>query len=149
MNRHHLWPQSPLGSPKRRALQPSTTYCPHSPENAHVLLLLLPKALGTAYTSPRVTATSQSSASLIILHHLPIGPRHCQGPSNQALAISPAHCLPLPGRKHKPYTGTHPIKGIRACTHSRKRQQASKPKAALTHLWHPHNRTHQSLSSTR
>ena len=32
--------------------------CPHSPGNAHTLLLALPKALDSAYTSLRVTATT-------------------------------------------------------------------------------------------
>ena len=56
----------------------------HSPVNAQILLLPLPKVLGTAYTSVRVVATSQGPATRISLYHLPMGPRHYQGPSNHA-----------------------------------------------------------------
>ena len=59
MSRHHLQPQSPQGLPQRMALQLSTTCCPQSPGNAQALVLPLPKSLGNAYTSLRVTTTSQ------------------------------------------------------------------------------------------
>ena len=69
MNSHHLKSQSPQGLLLRRALQPNTTHCPHSPGNIHTLLLPLLKALGTAYTSLRVTATSQGPATRSSLCH--------------------------------------------------------------------------------
>ena len=106
VNRHHLQPQSPLSSPQKWALHPSITCCPHSPGNIHALLLPLPKALSTAYTCLRVTATSQSPATRSSLCHLSAGSHHCQGPNNQALATSPAHCLNLLVRRHRPYNGT-------------------------------------------
>ena len=59
MNRYYLQAQAPQGLSQRRVLQPSTTHCySHSPGNVYTLLLPLPKALGIAYTSLNVTATS-------------------------------------------------------------------------------------------
>ena len=109
----------------------TVTECSHFPGNTHMLLLLLlqpwlPKALGATYTSLRVTETSQVPATRSRLCHLPTGPHHCQGPSNQALDTGPAHYIHLLGSMHRLYTGTPPIKGITACTPWGKRQQASK-----------------------
>ena len=96
VNREHLRPQSPQTSAKKRALQPSTTCCcSHSPGNTPALLQPLPKTPGATYTC-LTTVTSQGPATRRSLHHLPAGPCHCQGPSNQALATRPAHCH-LPG----------------------------------------------------
>ena len=82
-----------------RALQLSTTCCcSHSSGDAHTLLLQLPNAPGATYFRLRVTSTSQGPATRNSLHHLPTRPCHCQGPSNQLLATSPAQCLSLPGR---------------------------------------------------
>ena len=97
VNRHHLRAQSPQRSAKRKALQLSSTHCSLSPGNAHTLLLPLPNALGAAYTCLKITATSQCPATRSSLHHLPSCPCLFQGPSNQALATSPTHCLHLPG----------------------------------------------------
>ena len=73
---------------------------PHSHGNTPALLLLsLPEALSTTYTC-LITVTSQSPATRSSLHHLPMGPCHCQGSSNQALATSLAHCHHLPGSMH-------------------------------------------------
>ena len=69
--RQHLWPQAPEGLPQRMLLQLSTTHYPHPPWNAQALMLPLPKALGAAYSSLRVTATSQgpsTRSSLLYLH---------------------------------------------------------------------------------
>ena len=54
-----------------------------------------------------VTVTSQGPATTSCLRHLPVGPCHCQGPSNQDLAPSPAHCLSPPWKHVQ-----HPIEGI-------------------------------------
>ena len=85
----------------------NTHCCSHTPGNAHILPLPLPNALGAAYTFLNLAATSHSSAATShsaatrrSLCNLPMGPCHCQGPSNQALATSPAHCLHLPGSMH-------------------------------------------------
>ena len=102
-------PKSPQGSAQRRALQTSTTHCcSHIPGNTPVLLLPLLNVLGAAYS--KVTATFQGPATRSSLCHLPIGPCHYQGPSNQVLATSPAHCLHLPGSTHRPYPSIPPIK---------------------------------------
>ena len=111
--------------------QSTMHYCFHSPGNAHILLLPLRNILGSTYTCLRITATFQGPVSRSSLCHLPAGPHYCQGPRNQALATSPAHCLYLPRSTHR-HTPALPIKGIAACTHCRKRQQASKAKAAFT-----------------
>ena len=101
MNRHHLWSQSPQSSAQRRALQPSATHCcSHSPGNTCALPLPLPKSPGTTYTCLRVAAIFQYPATRSSLCHLPADSHHCQGPRNQALDISPAHCLHLPGSRH-------------------------------------------------
>jgi len=101
MNRYHLQPHSYQRSAHRRALQLNTTHCcSHFPGNVYTLLLPLPNALGSAYTCLRVTANSQGPATRRSLCHLPAGPYHCQGASNQALATSLAHCLQLLGRNH-------------------------------------------------
>ena len=71
----------------------------HSTGNTPALLLPLPDTLGTTYTC-LITVTSQCPATRSSLCHLPMGPCHCQGPSNQALTTSPAHCLHLPGSMH-------------------------------------------------
>ena len=63
MNRHYLWPRSPQGLPLRRALQPSSTHCLHSPECTH----------------PTVSAAKCSGNIL----HLPEDNCHCPGPCNQ------------------------------------------------------------------
>lgn len=113
MNRHHLQPQSPQRSAQRGALQPSTTRCcSHCPGNTHALMLPLTNVSGTIQNFLKLTATSQGPATRSSLHHLPVGPCHCQRPSNQALATSPAHCLPPPWK-----LVPHPIKWITACTH--------------------------------
>ena len=73
MNRYHLQPQPPHGSLLRRALQLGTTHCcSHSPGNAYTQLLPLPKALGAAYTTLRVSATSQGPTTRHSLYHLPL-----------------------------------------------------------------------------
>ena len=96
----HRWPQAPQMSAKKRELQPSTTHCcSHSPGNTPALLLPLPHIPGTTYTC-LITVTSQGPATRSSLHHLPTGSCHCQGPSKQALATSPAHFLYLPGSTH-------------------------------------------------
>ena len=53
------------------------------PGNAHTTLLLLPKALDTAYSSLRVTATSQGPETRSSLYRFPVGPGHCQGPGTR------------------------------------------------------------------
>ena len=99
VSRHHLGPRH-LRS-KNRALQPSTTCCcSHSPGNIPILLLPLPNVPGTTYTC-LTTVTSQGPATRSTLLHLPMGPCRCQGPSNQALAATLAHCLHLPGNTHR------------------------------------------------
>ena len=114
--RHHLWPQKPQGTPQRRAVQPSTTpCCSHSP--AHILLLPLPKTLGTTYTCLRVT--SQHPETRSNLCQLPTSSCHCQGTSSQELATGPAHCLHLPGSTCRLYTSTTTIKRITACTYTK------------------------------
>ena len=113
--------------PQMRALQLSTTCCcSHSPGNAHALLLPLPKALGTTYTCLSVTATSQGPATRSSLHHLSVSPHYYRGPSSQAQATGPAHCLYLLGHTHRPYPSTTPIKGITACTHCDSNHQTQK-----------------------
>ena len=131
MNRHHWWPKSPQGSLPRRAPQPSATHCPHFQRNAHTLLLLLTKALRTTYTSLRVIATPQGPATRSSLPHLPVYPQmsRAQQPDTdyRQCPLSPSPY------SHMQATYWHaPIKGITAYTHWGKRQQASKPKAALT-----------------
>ena len=97
-NRYHLCPQSPQRLAQRRRLQLSTTCCcSHSPENVHTLLLPLSNTPGTSHTCLKITVTSQGPATRRGLCHLHTGPCNCQGPSNQALATSPAHCLYLFG----------------------------------------------------
>ena len=92
-------PQSSQSSAQRRALQLSTTCCcSYSTGNTPAWLPPLLNALGAAYTCLSVTATSQDPANRSSLHHLLVGPCHCQGPCNQALATTPAHCLHFPGR---------------------------------------------------
>ena len=78
-------------------------------EYTPILWWPLPKTLGTASTSLRVTATSQGTATRSSLCHFPVGPGHCEGPSNQALAVAIVCCLHLPGSKHRPYTGPAPM----------------------------------------
>ena len=133
MNREHLWPQSLQWLPQRRAGQLGNNSSHHSGRNAHThtLLLLLPKALGAAYTFLRVTVNPQGTAVRSSLLHLLTGPCHSKGTRNQALAIGPGNCLSLPGSKHRPYTGTPTIKGIIACPCWGKRQVFN-PKEALT-----------------
>ena len=107
-------PQSPLGSPQRKALQPSHVL-PAIPWEHTYPAVASAKGPGLClHTFLRDTATSQGPAAKSSLHHLPTIPHHCQGPSNQALVSS--HCLHL-GSKHRPYNITPPIKGIIACTH--------------------------------
>ena len=108
MKRHHLQPQSPQRSAQRRALQPSTTRCcSHSPGNTYTLLLPLPNTLGTCL---KLTATSQGPETRSSLHHLPVGPCYCQGPSNQALATILAHCPHLPwSTRSTPSRGYPPV----------------------------------------
>lgn len=66
---HSLSPEQTLpaapatsGVVARRSRQPKATRCPQSLGDTHVLLLPLPKALGTASTSPRVLANTVSRA---------------------------------------------------------------------------------------
>ena len=93
-NNHLLWFQPP----QRRALQSNTScHCSHSPRNSCTLLLLLPNALVTLMICLELITTSQGSATRSSLCHLPAGPWYCQEPSNQALTMSPTHCLLLPG----------------------------------------------------
>ena len=94
------------------------------------MLLLLPNALGATYTSLSVTATSKAPATKSSLHHLPMGPCHCQGPSNQALATRPVHCLHSPW-KHTQAIYQHPYQGDNCLRTIGKRQQASTTKATL------------------
>ena len=48
MNMHHLWPQSSQRTPRRTALQSSTTCCcSHTPGNALALLMPLSNVLGS------------------------------------------------------------------------------------------------------
>ena len=47
-----------------------------------------------------ITVTSQGPATRSSLCHLPVVLDSGKGPSNQALATSPAHCLHLPGSTH-------------------------------------------------
>ena len=125
VKRHHRQPQSPQRSAWRKALQSSTTCCcSRSPENAHTLLQSLPDTMDS-YIYMRVTVISQESASRNSLCHLLTGPSIVKGPAT--LPNSPIHSLPLSTWKCM----QHPIKGTTACFHWRKRQQASKPKAAL------------------
>ena len=118
MNSYHLWPQSSQRSAKRRALQPITCCYSHSPGKTHDLLLPLPNAPGAAYICLRVTAASQGPATRSSLHHLPVDPCYCQGPSNLALAASPAHCLHLSGSTCTPYQGDNSLHTLRKETPS-------------------------------
>ena len=108
----------------------------------HLLLLLLPweytrPAVATAKCSgfhvhlPEGHCHIQGPAIRSRLHHLPMGPGHCQGLSNQALDTSPAHCLHLPGSNCSPYTNTW----ITAYTHWGKRQ-CMQP-SYQNNNWHP------------
>ena len=54
---------------------------------------------GATYTF-LITVTSQGPATRSSLCHLPVVLDSGKGPSNQALATSPAHCLHLPGSTH-------------------------------------------------
>ena len=103
-----------------------TCSCSHSPGNTHTLLLPLPSTQGTTYTYLRVTATSQGHEIRSSLCHLPVGRHNCQGPRNQAMLLAP----PIASISWQHAQNT--IKGITSHTHRGKRQQASKPKAALT-----------------
>ena len=114
------------GSLQRWTLQWNATRCSHSLGNTKVLLLPLSKALGATCTCLRITVTFQGSATGSNLHHLPIGPHPYQGPNG-----GHALCLHLPGGMHRPYTSIPTIKGITVYIHCGKRQQVSKPKAAL------------------
>ena len=129
VNRHHLQPQSPLGSLQWRALQSSTIHCgSHYPGKVHTLLLPLPKALGPACTSLRVTVTSQGPATRSSLCHIPMGPFHCQGPSNQALATVPAHTL---------YQGDNSLHTLRKETESIQTESIQTKSILHTHM-HTH-----------
>ena len=113
----HLWPQSPQGpSPLQKALQLSTTNCPHSPGNAHALLLPLPRALGTTHKSLRITVTShcnqEQPESLL---PMVLAWQRAQQPGT-------AHHPYLPGNTCWPYTYTPLAKG-QWPAHSRKRER--------------------------
>ena len=82
-------------------------------EHTYTLVLPLPNVLSTTYTGLRHNATFQGPATRSSLCHLPTGPCHCRGPSNQA--TNPAHCLHLHGSKYRPYTSM----SITACTQER------------------------------
>ena len=102
VNRYHLQPQAPHWWAKKRALRASTTRCgSHLSGNTPTLQLPLPNAPGTTYTC-LITITSQAPVTRSSLHHLLMGPCCCQVSSNQALAISPANCLHLPGSTYTP-----------------------------------------------
>ena len=64
------------------------------------------------FTHPAVPTAKGSGCHLYLLE----GYCHFSGPCNLALATGPAHCLHLPGNKHRMYTGIPPFKGITACT---------------------------------
>lgn len=72
-------PMSPVtsGAMQKKALQMSDTHCYLSPGIAHALLLV-PKALGTAYMFLRVTDIFKGLATRSSLHNLSEGPYHCQ-----------------------------------------------------------------------
>ena len=92
--------QVPERSVNKMALQLSTIHCwSHSPEYPSHQLLSLPNAPGTTNTCLMIV-TPHGPATRSCMHHLPMGPCHCQGPSNQALATGTVHYLHLPGGMH-------------------------------------------------
>ena len=108
----YRWQVKTTAAQLRRTLQPSATHFPHSPGNAHTTPLLLSKVLGTTYTSLRVTATSEGlTTRRSLCPHLLGDPCHCQGPRNQALDTSPAHCLHIPGSIQRLYTAYSQSRG--------------------------------------
>lgn len=93
--------------------------------NAHTL----PNVLGAAYTCLKITATSQGPGARSSLCHLPRDLCHCQWPSYQALATSPAQCLHLPESMHRLYPGHSHHRDNNP--HTLRNEQVSKTKAAL------------------
>ena len=66
----HLQPQSPQRLAQRKALEPHTTYCSHSPVNAHALLMPLTNALGIWEKIVANDAADKSLISEIYKQHL-------------------------------------------------------------------------------
>ena len=91
--------------------QPSTIHCCF-PGNKHALQLPLPKALGTAYSCLKVTATSQGPATKSSLCHFRAGL------SIQVPAMD-LPMLPFPGKQpqaihqHNPFQGDNSLHTLR------------------------------------
>ena len=98
--------QPPLGVLKQAPLAAPVTSGVASKEGTATESQSLP-SLPWEHTHPIVTTAKGSGCCLC----LPEGSHHCQGPSDEALAIGPAHCFHLHGNKHGLYISSTPSLG--------------------------------------
>lgn len=82
----------------------------HTPHHCHYLEpRVLPHLPGGSLPLPKAQQPGTDCCP-----HLPMGPHHCQGPSNKALLTGTTHSPQLLGSSCKPYTCILPIKRVMA-----------------------------------